>query len=49
MFGSNFPVDKLYISYQALFELWQKLVDQYNPDEAHYLRYETANLFYQLD
>jgi predicted TIM-barrel fold metal-dependent hydrolase len=49
MFGSNFPVDKLYISYQALFELWQKIVDQYNPDEAHYLTYETANLFYQID
>ncbi|MGB0938549.1 MAG: amidohydrolase family protein [Colwellia sp.] len=49
MFGSNFPVDKLYISYQALFELWQEVVSQYSSDDAHFLRYETANQFYQID
>jgi predicted TIM-barrel fold metal-dependent hydrolase len=39
MFGSNFPVDKLYISYQALFSLWQEIVSQYNEDEANWLHY----------
>jgi predicted TIM-barrel fold metal-dependent hydrolase len=49
MFGSNFPVDKLYITYAELFNLWQIIVEKYAEEEAHYLRYETANLFYQLD
>ena len=48
MFGSNFPVDKLYISYQALFSLWQEIVSQYNEDEANWLRYLSAANFYQI-
>lgn len=48
MFGSNFPVDKLYINYKELFSLWQNIVCQFSEKEAHYLRYETANQFYRV-
>jgi predicted TIM-barrel fold metal-dependent hydrolase len=32
IFGSNFPVDKLYVSYSDLFEQWQDIVACYNRD-----------------
>jgi len=48
MFGSNFPVDKLYVTYHALFEQWQQIVNQYNDEEADHLRQKTACRFYRI-
>jgi predicted TIM-barrel fold metal-dependent hydrolase len=48
MFGSNFPVDKLYISYADLFIQWQKITSVYNNHEANALAANTASNFYQL-
>tara|TARA_R110001583_G_scaffold2233_6_gene16409 strand:- start:16218 stop:17111 length:894 start_codon:yes stop_codon:yes gene_type:complete len=48
MFGSNFPVDKLYISYADLFIQWQEITSAYTIDEANYLAARTASNFYQL-
>jgi len=48
MFGSNFPVDKLYISYGDLFAQWQKITAVYTIEEANYLAARTAKNFYQL-
>ena len=48
MFGSNFPVDKLYISYADLFAQWQAITSAYNIDDANYLAAKTASNFYQL-
>ena len=48
MFGSNFPVDKLYISYADLLAQWQEVTSTYNSDEANYLAAKTASNFYQL-
>ena len=48
MFGSNFPVDKLYISYADLFEQWQEVIACYNYKESMQLTSGTATHFYQL-
>ncbi len=48
MFGSNFPVDKLYISYADLLAQWHEIIAVYNIDEANYLASKTASNFYQL-
>jgi predicted TIM-barrel fold metal-dependent hydrolase len=48
MFGSNFPVDKLYVSYADLFIRWQKITSVYNNHEANTLVANTASNFYQL-
>lgn len=48
MFGSNFPVDKLYVNYQTLFSYWQKVIQQYSPQAAHFLASQTAVNFYRL-
>jgi len=48
MFGSNFPVDKLYISYADLLAQWHEIIAIYNIDEANYLASKTASNFYQL-
>jgi predicted TIM-barrel fold metal-dependent hydrolase len=49
MFGSNFPVDKLYISYDELLMIWQELLKQYSDDEAQHLRQFSAAKFYQIE
>jgi predicted TIM-barrel fold metal-dependent hydrolase len=48
MFGSNFPVDKLYISYTNLFKIWQKILACYNQEESKQLTAGSAANFYQL-
>ncbi len=48
MFGSNFPVDKLYISYADLVAQWHEIIARYNTIEANYLAEKTASNFYQL-
>jgi predicted TIM-barrel fold metal-dependent hydrolase len=46
MFGSNFPVDKLYISYADLVIQWQEIISAYPINEAKYLASKTASNFY---
>jgi predicted TIM-barrel fold metal-dependent hydrolase len=48
MFGSNFPVDKLYVSYADLFAAWSKVASQFSSAEATYLAGQTAKNFYRL-
>ncbi len=48
MLGSNFPVDRLYVSYTELFEAWRELVSQCSPVEAEHLAARTAEGFYRL-
>jgi len=48
MLGSNFPVDRLYVSYDDLFAGWQKLVAQCSPAEAVQLAGKSAADFYGL-
>ncbi|WOH35786.1 amidohydrolase family protein [Thalassotalea fonticola] len=48
MFGSNFPVDKLYVSYSDLFAQWQEVVTCYNLEESMQLSAGTATHFYRL-
>ncbi|WP_189637881.1 amidohydrolase family protein [Thalassotalea sp. HSM 43] len=48
MLGSNFPVDKLYMSYQQLLMVWQNLLSIYDQEQQQHLAYNTAQSFYQL-
>lgn len=48
MLGSNFPVDRLYVSYDKLFAAWQSLVSRCDPDEALHLAGRSAKRFYRL-
>lgn len=48
MFGSNFPVDKLYISYDDLFAQWRAITTDYSQNEANFLAAQTAKNFYLL-
>jgi predicted TIM-barrel fold metal-dependent hydrolase len=48
MLGSNFPVDRLYVSYDELFSAWQKLAAKCSADEAAQLTGGTAARFYRL-
>ena len=49
MFGSNFPVDKLYRSYDDYWDCYRSAVKQYSSQEQHRMFYQTASDFYQLD
>jgi len=48
MFESNFPVDKLSISYAVLWNAFKKMVTDFSDDEKHALFYGTAAKVYQL-
>ncbi len=48
MFESNFPVDRLSISYPVLFNGFKKMVMDFSEDEKHALFYGTAERFYSL-
>ena len=48
MLGSNFPVDRLYVSFDSLFLAWKTLVSQCGPREAIHLAGRTAERFYRL-
>jgi predicted TIM-barrel fold metal-dependent hydrolase len=48
MLGSNFPVDRLYVSYGELFEAWESLVGACSPSEARWLAAGTAAEFYRI-
>jgi predicted TIM-barrel fold metal-dependent hydrolase len=48
LFGSNFPVDRLYSSYPALVEAYRKVVDGLSAGEQHAFFYENAVRVYRL-
>jgi L-fuconolactonase len=48
MFESNFPVDKLSISYQVLWNAFKKMVAGFSEDEKHALFYGNAEKVYHL-
>ena len=48
MFGSNFPVDKLYVSYGDLFAAWNKVASHFSPSDGAYIAGNTAKNFYRL-
>lgn len=49
MLGSNFPVDRLYVSYAELFDAWREIVSRCSTTEAEFLAGRTAKQFYRLD
>ena len=48
MFESNFPVDKISCSYNALWNSFKRLTDDFSFDERAALFHDTANRFYRL-
>ena len=48
MFESNFPVDKVSISYAALWNAFKKMTADFSEDEKNALFYETAARVYRL-
>ena len=48
MFESNFPVDKLSISYAVLWNAFKKMVAEFSEDEKYALFYGTAAKVYRL-
>ena len=49
MFASNFPVSKLKITFDNLFNNYKKIVEKFSIDEKKYLFSETAIEAYNLD
>jgi predicted TIM-barrel fold metal-dependent hydrolase len=48
MFGSNFPVDKLYNSYQALWRAYDEICAGFSDAERQQMFYRTAADFYRI-
>jgi predicted TIM-barrel fold metal-dependent hydrolase len=48
MFESNFPVDKLSISYAVLWNAFKKMVADFSEDEKNALFHDTAEKVYRL-
>ena len=48
MFGSNFPVEKLYVSYQELYACYLDTVDDFSGNEKIALMAGTAKKFYRI-
>lgn len=48
MFESNFPVDRLSVSYQVLWNAFKKLVADFSEEEKHAMFYGTAERVYRL-
>lgn len=48
MFGSNFPVDKLYNSYEALWRAYELAVEGFSNTEKQQMFYQTAADFYRI-
>ena len=49
MFGSNFPVEKLYVSYQELYTTYLDLIDDFSGSEKDALIASNARCFYRLE
>ena len=48
MFASNFPMDKVSITYSTLFDVFSSIVSHFPPAARHQLFYETAASFYRI-
>ena len=48
MFGSNFPVDKLYNSYDALWQAYELATEEFTAEEKQQMFYQTAAAFYRI-
>ena len=48
MFESNFPVDRLSLSYHVLFNGFKKLTMDFSEEEKHAMFYGTAEKIYSL-
>ncbi len=48
MFASNFPVDKLYSSYAAIWDAFRKITASLSEDERHGLFHRNAETFYRI-
>ena len=48
MFESNFPVDKLSVSYYVLYYAFKKMTLSFSEDEKHALFFSTAENVYSL-
>ena len=48
MFGSNFPVDKLYNSYEMLWQTYESACALYSEEERQKMFYQTAADFYRI-
>ncbi len=49
MFGSNFPVEKLYVSYQELYACYLDIIDNFSETEKQGLMAGNARQFYRLE
>jgi len=49
MFGSNFPVEKLYVSYQELYACYLDIIDNFSETEKEGLMAGNARQFYRLE
>ena len=49
MFGSNFPVEKLYVSYRELYASYLDIIDSFSDSEKHALMAGNAIQFYRLE
>jgi predicted TIM-barrel fold metal-dependent hydrolase len=48
MFGSNFPVDKLFSDFDTLFNAYRAIVADFTPEEQRKLFHDNAERFYRL-
>ena len=48
MFGSNFPVEKLYVSYKTLYSSYLDIAAEFSESEQHDLLADTARRFYRI-
>lgn len=48
MFGTNFPVDKLYSSYQMLVDAYREIIAGFGREEQEKLLYRNAEKFYRI-
>lgn len=48
MFAPNFPLDKLFSSYDAIWHAFKAITSSFSLDERHNLFYRNAERFYRL-
>ena len=48
MIGSNWPLDRLFSSYDAVFNIYRAIISQYSPDEQIAISSSTAESFYRI-
>jgi predicted TIM-barrel fold metal-dependent hydrolase len=48
MIGSNWPLDRLFSSYDAVFNIYRKIIAQYSAEEQVAIASATANSFYRI-